>query len=110
MLGADVVVVEALRFVLGKGQYLARPVGELVEAVHGSDPECSPAPVQEPNFARVYGTTIRRVPSIGTTRHRTECTGRPLRGGCLRDAAQRPQVPQASSIWAAGSSPGGSSA
>ena len=34
VLGADVVVVEALRLVLGERQDLARPVGELVEAVH----------------------------------------------------------------------------
>ena len=34
VLGADVVVVEPLRFVLREGQDLARAVGELVESVH----------------------------------------------------------------------------
>ena len=34
MLGADVVVVEALRFFLGEGQDLARALRELVEAIH----------------------------------------------------------------------------
>jgi hypothetical protein len=36
MLGPDVVVVEALRLILREGQDLSRPVGELVESVHGS--------------------------------------------------------------------------
>ena len=35
VLGADVVVVEALRLVLGEGQHLPRSIGELVESVHG---------------------------------------------------------------------------
>ena len=34
VLGADVVVVEALRLVLRKCQDLARPLGELVESIH----------------------------------------------------------------------------
>ena len=38
MLGTDVVVVEALRLILREGQDLPRPVGELVESVHGSLP------------------------------------------------------------------------
>ena len=36
VLGPDVVVVEALRLVLGEGQHLPRSIGELVESVHGS--------------------------------------------------------------------------
>ena len=35
VLGTDVVVVEALRLVLGEGQHLPRSIGELVESVHG---------------------------------------------------------------------------
>jgi hypothetical protein len=35
MLRPDVVVVEALRLVLGEGQHLPRSIGELVESVHG---------------------------------------------------------------------------
>ena len=35
VLGPDVVVVEALGLILGKGEDLSRPVGELVESVHG---------------------------------------------------------------------------
>jgi hypothetical protein len=46
MLGPDVVVVEALRFILGQGQDLACPIGELVETVH--------------TYHRVYGTTVVR--------------------------------------------------
>ena len=38
MLGPDVVVVEALRFILGQGQDLACPVSELVETVHKACP------------------------------------------------------------------------
>ncbi len=38
MLGPDVVVVEALRFILGQGQDLACPIGELVETVHKPRP------------------------------------------------------------------------
>ncbi len=34
MLGPDVVVVEALRLVLGEGQHLPRSIGELVESIH----------------------------------------------------------------------------
>ena len=36
VLGTDVVVVEALRLVLGEGQHLPRSIGELVESIHGS--------------------------------------------------------------------------
>ena len=36
VLGTDVVVVEALGLILREGEDLARPVGELVESVHGS--------------------------------------------------------------------------
>ncbi len=46
VLGPDVVVVEALRFILGQGQDLACPIGELVETVH--------------TYHRVYGTTVVR--------------------------------------------------
>ena len=35
VLGTDVVVVEALRLVLGERQHLPRSIGELVESVHG---------------------------------------------------------------------------
>ena len=54
VLGADVVVVEALRLVLGKGQHLACPVGELVEAIHCASCACSSSDVVgPPNLARV---------------------------------------------------------
>ena len=41
VLGADVVVVEALRLILREGKDLARPIGELVESVHWSTLSCS---------------------------------------------------------------------
>ena len=41
MLGADVVVIEALRLILREGEDFSRPVGELVETVHGHE-SCAP--------------------------------------------------------------------
>ena len=49
VLGPDVVVVEALRLVLGEGQHLPRPIGELVESVHG----CG---LSAGDLSAVYGT------------------------------------------------------
>ena len=69
VLGADVVVVEALRLVLGKGQYLACPVRELVEAVHVA--HLAGLLPGGPGWPRELGQSVehhsRAVPSIGTT-------------------------------------------
>jgi hypothetical protein len=47
-------VVEALRLVLGKGQYLACPIRELVEAIHLRILRDCPAGLDDrPNVARV---------------------------------------------------------
>ncbi len=70
VLGADVVVVEALRLVLRQGQDLARPIGELVESVHGRGHPCDRDRQHVP-CVRSLVESVRHhsgaVPSIGTT-------------------------------------------